>query len=776
MRLDKNAILQKLNIPAILSELMPDTKPAGTGKLLARCPWPEGHTNGDAHPSFLLFTDNGGFRCQGCNKRGSLFDLYAHFHGLDFKGSLYALAERAGVEVPKNKHPRTDGIFAGRFDYGAYWKERIQYPDGSKDFIFYHGNRVKCRGTEPVLYNQECLQEAGTVFFPEGEKQVDLLKSWGLAAVSLDAGAKSRLTAAMVEQLTGKQIIILQDNDEPGAGLTKHITETMWGKASVKVIVLTPDIPKGDVIDWAATPGNDATKLLEIVTSTPEYQPPQPPSDWPEPTPLPDNLSPVLPLDPELIPEALRGWILDIADRMEIPPDFSAAAAMVALGSIIGRGCGIRPKRHDDWLVIPNTFGGVVGRPSLLKTPAIAEAMKPLERLEAEARDAFKLEQSAHEIDKMVARAKRDDIVKQIRKTVADGKTCSAESLKSQLAGLETQEPSRRRFFTSDGTPEKIVDLLNQNPRGILIKRDELIGWLRALDKDGREGARALFLEGWNGTSRYSYDTIRRGTVDVEALTLSVFGAITPGALADYVYTATRGGGGDDGLLQRFQFLVWPDAPSDWRNIDRWPDTEQKNRAFSVFQTLAGDIPGTTIDEGDLVPYLRFTPAAQSVFDEWRMTLELRLRRGEIACSALESHLGKYRSLMPTIALIVHLADVVAGLASPGDVSERAALMAVGWCEYLESHAVRVYGGAQSPGMEAARELSKRIFKGEITDGMKPKDIYRHEWSKLNTSEAVKAGLKILEDYDWLTIEQSETGDKGGRRSEIIRLNPGLKI
>ncbi|HSV56947.1 MAG TPA: DUF3987 domain-containing protein, partial [Magnetospirillaceae bacterium] len=485
---------------------------------------------------------------------------------------------------------------------------------------------------------------------------------------------------------------------------------------------------------------------------------------WKEPTPLPDGLPPVKALDPNIIPLPLRGWLMDIAERMEIPPDYSAAAAMTALGSVIGRGCGIKPKRQDNWMVIPNTFGGVIGRPSLLKSPAIAEAMKPLDLLEAEERDRFKEDWKLYEFEKMVSKAKRTDLETRIKKAVSEGKDFSAESMKAELPNLDIGEPTRRRFLTSDVTPEKIIELLQQNPRGILIKRDELIGWFRSLDKEGREGARALYLEGWNGTGSYSYDTVGRGTLDVDALTLSVFGAITPGPLSTYVYQSLKGGGGDDGLLQRFQMLVWPDAPSDWKNIDRLPDNELRNRAFQVFRVLSGDIAGAVKEDGDSIPSLRFSEGGQAVFDAWRSTLERRLRGREIQCVALDSHLGKYRSLMPTLALIIHLANVADGIESAGPVSEEAATMAVGWCDYLESHAVRIYGAAAAPEMESARELARRIGKGDVENGCRVKEIYRHGWAKLETPEAVKAGLRVLEDYDWVTVDRVDTG---GRPSEI---------
>jgi Protein of unknown function (DUF3987) len=56
------------------------------------------------------------------------------------------------------------------------------------------------------------------------------------------------------------------------------------------------------------------------------------------------------------------------------------------------------------------------------------------------------------------------------------------------------------------------------------------------------------------------------------------------------------------------------------------------------------------------VPFLRFDPAAQEIFDDWRAELEQRQRAED---PVLLSHLAKYRSLMPSLALILHLIDGV---------------------------------------------------------------------------------------------------------------------
>ena len=73
----------------------------------------------------------------------------------------------------------------------------------------------------------------------------------------------------------------------------------------------------------------------------------------------------------------------------------------MVLGSLIGRKVGIFPKAHDDWLVIPNLWGAVVGRPSLLKSPAIAEIMKPLGELASQAIERYRHEQQLHEQKEM---------------------------------------------------------------------------------------------------------------------------------------------------------------------------------------------------------------------------------------------------------------------------------------------------------------------------------------------------------------------------------------
>ena len=501
---------------------------------------------------------------------------------------------------------------------------------------------------------------------------------------------------------------------------------------------------------------------------------------WEEPAPLPEGLPPVAPFDTEMLPAPLRNWIVDISERMQIPPDFPAAGAITVASSLIGRKIGIRPKRYDDWLVIPNLWGSVVGKPAMLKSPALAEIMKPLSRLVAEARDDYEAALEDHKIRVAVAgaeqKALKDALEKAAKKARESGDRSEVEEIaRQQRDAGAPEEPVQRRYKTEDPTVEKLCELLIENPQGILVHRDELSGWLRSLDKQGREGDRSLYLESWNGDGSYEVDRIGRGSLYVPALCVSILGGIQPGPLSSYVREATRGAEGNDGLLQRFQLLVWPDAPKKWHNVDRWPNSEAKKRAYEVFRKLdelTAEGFGAMAEDEDSIPAVRFTPEAQREFDDWRAELEGRLRSGELP-PPLEAHLAKYRSLFPALALLFAAMEYVNNTGEGGAVGLEPTLAAWAWCGYLESHARRLYSSAEDPAMEGARALLEKIRTGEVRDGSTIREVYfgKH-WSRLTNSEEAAAAAGVLEDYGWLRVETFKTG---GRPTQRLRLHPSLR-
>lgn len=495
---------------------------------------------------------------------------------------------------------------------------------------------------------------------------------------------------------------------------------------------------------------------------------------WGEATKLPKLHSEAPTLHDDMLPEALRGWLAVVAERTQIPLECVAAPAVVSLSSVIGRTIGVKPKRRDDWLVVPNLWGGVVGRPGMMKTPALSEALSPLHRLDAEARETHKSSSANAQATKEVNLAKQAAVKAGIKKAAESSDPAAEEQNRRDLARLieeaETLESHQRRYITNDATKEKVGEVLAHNPRGILIMRDELSGWLKGLDRQGSEGDREFFLEGWNGTGSYVVDRIGRGTIHVPALCLSIVGGIQPGKLKTYVESAIAGGGGDDGLLQRFQLLVWPDGLGQWRNVDRFPDHDAKQQALEVFTRLDRMAESLELPtEGfDPIPALHFATDAQELFDEWRNDLELRLRSSEVeSCPAFEAQIAKYRSLMPSLALIFALVEEPE---VPAAIALQHTRRAAAWVDFLEGHHRKLFASEVNPELSSAHRLAEKIASSSIEDGMSLREIYRNHWSGLDRPDAVVAGIKLLAKHNIARLMVQH--DTGGRPSDRIHLHP----
>jgi len=489
---------------------------------------------------------------------------------------------------------------------------------------------------------------------------------------------------------------------------------------------------------------------------------------WAEPIALPDGLPPVAPFNENLLPDALRPWVMDISERMQCPPDFPAVAAIVCASAVIGRQLGIKPKRRDDWVVVPNLWGAIVGRPSLMKTPALAESRKMLSRLEREAGEKFEAAMAEYEIAasiaEMIGKEKKKGAADALKKAMAEGTDPAAAARRAlEGASLEQPRPVRRRYTTQDPTVEKLGELLCETPRGLLIFRDELVGWLRTMDKDGHENDRSFYLEAWNGNGRYIYDRIGRGTIEIDAACVSLLGGIQPGPLRSYIAQANSGGMGDDGLLQRLQMLVWPDRGDDWVNVDEWPDTEAKNRVYAIFERL--DQLRPHIDGGD-VPAVQFSDAAQEDFNAWREKFERRFLTEDMP-QALEAHLTKYRSLLPSLALIFHLIDTP----ERGTVGAEHVARAEAWLAYLETHARRLYAQVLDPGMVAAIALSKRLK--DLPEPFTAREVSQKGWAGLDR-EAVEKAIGVLTDLSHIVPRDIPAGGTGGRPTKVYAKNPAL--
>lgn len=475
--------------------------------------------------------------------------------------------------------------------------------------------------------------------------------------------------------------------------------------------------------------------------------------EWPVPEKLDESMPPVAQFNPRLLPKGIHEYVADVAERMSCPIDFPGIACMVAIGAALGSRIFCKPYDKGTWLVPGGFWGMLVSPPSAIKSPPVSEMFRPLNALDKAAGTQFANDVQSYEIQKAIY----DNAVKA---AVKSGNTSSIPTM--------PVEPCMRRYIVNDSTYEMLVNIAAANPDGFLVWRDELVGWFHSLSKENQKEARGLYLSGFNGTDGYATDRIGRGHVRADRVNLSVFGTIQPNVLRTLVHDAVSGGIGDDGLVARFQLAVYPDSVREYVKVDRYPDLPNMQLYEETIKKLAQIAPLTVGASftSDGLPYLPFSEEGQVVFDEWRAKLEKRIRADPSdEHPAMLAHLGKYRSLVPKIALVLHLSNN-----GYGPITKNAVIKAVAWAIYLESHARRIYHTATNRALQSAVALANKIKANKLGDVFTRSDVLIKEWSGLRTAEEVGTALTVLRDMKWLFVVEDRS--TGGRPAERWHINP----
>jgi hypothetical protein len=689
--------------------------------------------------------------------------------GLKVETPKEAAARLAAGAVRDGYKPQALHLYADAAGVPLYWRIRCKHPDTGDKWTrpmhwngsaFVIGEPPAPAQGKPLYWLPELLaaDPADVVLIVEGEWCADHLHKLGLTVTTSGSGTSEK--GADWTPLRGRSCLLWPDHDGPGSKYADEVAAILRAlDCTVEVIDVAPlGLPdKGDAVDWLAihTDGTAADvlalpRLAACVVAAPSA-----------PEPLPSPLPTVPAFNPAWLPASVREWCVDTADGLQVPLDFTAVPAMVALAGAIGRRVGIAMKQHDRWHELPMLWGCVIGRPSSGKSPALTPARRMLERLAGEERKAYEVEKREHDGRLLIAEAGKANAKKAIQAALKKGDTSAAESA-ADAALFDEEPPSEPRIVVNDATVEKLGELLNANPRGLVQFRDELAGWLANLDREGRESDRAFWLECWNGTGAFTVDRIGRGTIRIEACAVSILGGMQPGKLAEYVRGAIRGGFSDDGLIQRFQMAVYPDLPANWSYCDRRADPASEARAWATFQQLRAldpDTIGAERADGIDVPFLRFDNEAQSLLIEWTTALMHRLRAGEEP-AWMESHLSKYRALAGRLALVLHLAD-----GGTGNIAADTLATALDWCDYLEGHARRIYAPAMDNGLSAAHLILKR--RADLGNAFTLRDIQRRCWAGLSDRDTIAEGLELLLEHRHLAESVQPVRPNGGRPSVV---------
>jgi hypothetical protein len=200
------------------------------------------------------------------------------------------------------------------------------------------------------------------------------------------------------------------------------------------------------------------------------------------------------------------------------------------------------------WEDPPTMWAMAIGSPSSGKSPGLEALLGPLKKLEQVMRHSAEAQLAAWQEEAEVAKLAENAWKDLVKAALKDG----MEAPRRPAAADPGPEPVLPRLAVSDVTVERTAVLVERQPRGVLMARDELAGWLHGMTRYSGGGSdRPFWLEAYGGRS-YTVERMSRPPVNIPRLTIGVLGGIQPEPLKTLLIKTD-----DDGLLARF-LPFWP--------------------------------------------------------------------------------------------------------------------------------------------------------------------------------------------------------------------------
>ena len=156
-------------------------------------------------------------------------------------------------------------------------------------------------------------------------------------------------------------------------------------------------------------------------------------------------------------------------------PSYLALPLLTAIAAAIGNTRRLELKRG--WSAPAILWGAIVGESGTAKTPAFKLVMRPVRERQRKALERHAEEMKQYEAD--LARWEKEMAAWKRDKNATDDPP------------EKPDPPQAERFIVSDTTVEALAPILLANPRGLLLARDELAGWIGSFDRYAGKGKAA---------------------------------------------------------------------------------------------------------------------------------------------------------------------------------------------------------------------------------------------------------------------------------------------
>lgn len=464
---------------------------------------------------------------------------------------------------------------------------------------------------------------------------------------------------------------------------------------------------------------------------------------------------PTLPL--AVLGSAWAEWIATAAEAAACPPEYVAAPLLAAASALIGHARWAQAT--PGWAEPPHLWIGVVGDSGNGKSPGADCLMRDVlpeieRRMGVNFPDLLRAWRAADEFDK----AAEASWQREVRDAQKNG--VPAPLPPERTAGPEPQLPRLRQ---DDVTIERIAILeATAAPKGLLIVRDELVGWIDGMGAYNPAG-RAFWLEAYGGRP-YRVERVKHPEpIVIPRHAVAVYGTTQPERLAQLMR------GADDGLLARILW-TWPD-PKPFRLGQQPPGATWAIGALDRLRELglqAVDPPAPV-----MVPL-----AAEARAEIEDFGREMQQRQAD-AGGLLRSGIGKARGQALRLALVLEMLWWCGanGIASPPvQISTRAFVAAALLIsDYFLPMDERVYGDAAATDRERIAATMARWIIGQRPPELHVRHLQREvRLPGLRTAEQIRATADALVEADWLRPPTTTSEFGAGRARVAYEVNPRL--
>jgi DNA polymerase I-like protein with 3'-5' exonuclease and polymerase domains len=468
--------------------------------------------------------------------------------------------------------------------------------------------------------------------------------------------------------------------------------------------------------------------------------------------PVPPSVppAPYQPFPVEALPEPARTYVVQAAAALGCDPAYLALPTLALLASLIGNTREVRLKR--DWHEPSVVWAAVIGDSGTLKSPALKMVVGPLYRMQKELLRRFKAEMEQYHKDKEEYDQRARDAMKADKPFKED----------------PPEKPTLVRVVTGDVTIERLAQLLEDNPRGLLLCRDELGGWLTSFQRyKGKAGGSDLP----NWLEMYRAETIvvdrktgDRPTLFIPRAAVSVCGGIQEGTLSRVLTTEYF----EAGMAARLLMGMPP------KRRKRWTEAEVCPEVREAYEDILRKLLALSMDrdtQGEKVPFaVKLTPEAKkrwvAFYEEWARQ-QAGAEGEQAAC------LSKLEGYAARLALIHHVVTHVGDDdMDDSDPVEPASIEAgVTLTKWFAYEARRIYAALRES--EEARQVRRLIeFIRSRGGTITARRLRLSNTSRYRTTEDAEAALDALATAGLADWVDAPPGPDGGRPSRTLRLRP----